>query len=511
MGSDFIYTVSRFGVSAETETLLEHAELVREAGTLVVRIDGLPDRKLSTEDIPTAFAEERILSEIPANQITRIKAVGVALDLLPFLLTAPGDPDDFDERLWSKALANEHTSEEWVVQPGRCRVAYINDARWCPWPTEDGPRMLPENWPTLALSPMWARITFSELASMTSGVDEFTLGLVTPGVAAACSNPDSGTLKAKLWQRTGTSADDARILVEWLLDWIPKIYFVATEDAKAFLTQLFVSVACNGRGGQSVSGSELVAGWGISLGVGDTDTSEWTLELSAPGVAYSRALDLISERSDRLAAIVTAGREPDSVESKARTKALEELQQNQSARDDRWGDDDEEDEEDRYGYDYEDDPDDQYDPDAAGNDPRGPWSHSPLSRMPSEITPGEIPIQFWREYGRHGRPVGLDFVFTWDGRQSAKWSYGLTPDQGELPTAIRRRYPSFHGTATWADWVNVELTYSSSESRGEGKVTLEATAPTLMAPRSTERLKRPGIWVDFASRIILFLIYELRS
>jgi len=194
MNENFTYKISRFGVSAETEMLKQHAELVCEHGALILRVDGEADWTLTTTNVASAIAEDPTLSEIRANQITRITAGGAALELLPFTLSVPGDPDDFDEALWSKTLADEHTHQDWVVQPGRCRVAYVNDDRWCPWPTADGPRMLPEDWPTVRLSSTWARLTFTETASMTSGLDEITLGLVTPGVVAACRDPDSGGL-----------------------------------------------------------------------------------------------------------------------------------------------------------------------------------------------------------------------------------------------------------------------------------------------------------------------------
>ena len=86
MNEHFTYTISRFGVSAETETLLQHAELVREHGALVLRVAGEADRKLTTKDVSVAIAEDPTLSEIRANQITRITAGGAALNLLPLSL-----------------------------------------------------------------------------------------------------------------------------------------------------------------------------------------------------------------------------------------------------------------------------------------------------------------------------------------------------------------------------------------------------------------------------------------
>ena len=96
------------------------------------------------------------------------------------------------------------------------------------------------------------------------------------------------------------------------------------------------------------------------LGFGDTDTSEWTLELAMPGSAGSAALNVMAERNERLSAIVTAAREPDSPEGRARQAALEQWSRNQA---DQAGESDEEveddaDDEDEYQEDGDEDGDD---------------------------------------------------------------------------------------------------------------------------------------------------------
>ena len=325
MADEFIYAVSRFNVDTDEEVLAEHAELVRENGNLVLRVDRTPDRALSTNEVREAIIGEPVLSDIHANQVTRIKASGVAFDHLPFVLHIPGDPEEFDEKSWSEAQADEHTRQDWVVQPGRCRVAYVNGSRWCPWPTDDGPRMLPEEWPVIGLSSTWARLTFCETASMTSGTDEVTLGLVTPRVVAACRNPDSGSLTVAVWPRNGDSAGDAEIFVRWLLDLMPESYS-RSDGFKALMAQLFVEAACHDRSGEELSGSSLAAGWDVQLGFGDTDTSEWNLELDLPGSAAPLALDLIERQGGRLSAMVSAGRLPNSTEGNARRAALKKLE-----------------------------------------------------------------------------------------------------------------------------------------------------------------------------------------
>jgi hypothetical protein len=144
-------------------------------------------------------------------------------------------------------------------------------------------------------------------------------------VVAACRNPDSGSLTVAVWPRNGDSAGDAEIFVSWLLDLMPESYS-RSDGFKALMAQLFVEAACHGRSGEELSGSSLAAGWDVQLGFGDTDTSEWNLELDLPGSAAPLALDLIERQGGRLSAIVSAGRLPNSTEGNARRAALEKLE-----------------------------------------------------------------------------------------------------------------------------------------------------------------------------------------
>jgi hypothetical protein len=318
---NFTYAIERFDVSGEEEVFVERAELVQTEGALVLRI-GSNERILGAGDVTTAITSEPALSEIRANQIARITASGEVLDQLPFILTIPGEPDDFDETLWSETLAGEHTSQSWVVQPGRYRVAFVNDYRWCPFPTPDGPRMLPEAWPTVDLGPLWGHLTFAENASMVSGLDELFVGLVHNRIVAACYYPDctvDGTEHdVTLWRRDGAAATDAKLFVGWLLDWVPATWF---NDEDIF-AQLFVEAAVNGYNGEQVWGNRLVADFPTRPSIGANDSSEWNLELDLPSSVISAALDLIAQRGPRLAEIVTAARDPHSPEGQRRRAAI---------------------------------------------------------------------------------------------------------------------------------------------------------------------------------------------
>ena len=483
----FTYAIERFDVSGEEEDLLERAELVQTEGAMVFRI-GSDERILDAGDVTTAIKSEPALSEIRANQITRITASGEALDQLPFILAIPGNPDDFDETLWSETLAEEHTSQSWVVQPGRYRVAFVNDHRWCPFPTPDGPRMLPEAWPTVDLDPMWGHLTFSENGSMVSGLDELFVGLVTNRIVAACYYPDctvdGSPREVTLWARGDEPAADSKLFVEWLLDWIPATWFNQQET----FAQLFVEAAVNGYDGEPVWGNRLVADFAAVPTIGSYKSSEWNLELDLPSSVISAALDLIAQRSPRLAEIVTAARDPHSPEGQRRHAAIAKATNDYEESEDQDDDDEHEDEDDWYD-----------------NYWGGVWARAPISRLPKVIEPGEIFIRFLWEISDEDPPADFDFIFTWPGGREVQWRFGISPeDSGELDLAPRR-IAQFHGTASWENGVDVALTYSSPEFRLEGEELLKAAAPTLMDPQSNERMKRPSLWVDLASRIINFL------
>ena len=481
MDADFTYVIERFDVNGDKESLIEHAELIRMNGTLMYSVGG-EYRVLDARDVPSAIAGEPVLNEIRANQITRITAEGPGYDELPFVLRVPGNPDDFDETRWSKTLADEHTSENWVVQPGRFRVAYVNDFRWCPFPTPDGPRMLPEAWPTAYLSPTWGHLTFSENGGMVSGQDELFIGLATERVVAACYYPDC-TIDASehdvtLWRRGSTAADDAKVIVDWLIDWMPATWFGEEE----MFVQLFVEAAVNGYNASPVSGSRLSAGLPTAPFIGGNDTSEWNLDLDLPDPAVSIALDLIADRSPLMAEIVTAARDPRSPEAQKRRAALQDYDAEDEDEQGEWDDEDE-------------------DEDGDEDDPDAPWSHSAVERLPKIITPGEITIQLWRHIGEV-KPVAFDFVFTWDGKRIVDWDYGISPDNPVLPA---HPHAQFQGTAKWSNGVDVELTYISLVTKVSGEAMLNGAAPTVMDPKSDDSMSRPTLWVDLAIKIAALL------
>jgi len=331
MNTDFIYVIERYGVEGEEEQLVERAELVRTANGLVCRGEG-GDVVLAADDVMTAIAGAPMLNEIRADHITRITATGEAYDHLPLVLTVPGDRDDFDESAWSETLAEEHTEQVWVIQPGRCRVLYVNSERWGAWRTPDGPRALPEGWPMVGLSKFWAELKFSELLSMTSGLDQATIGLATPGAVAACflgdegmGNPDQ---EASVWKR-GDADADARLFANWLLDWVPNGWMISDDNFRAMLAQLFVEAALHDRNGIPTAGAMLCAG-GTSVGFMDQDSSEWRLDVGLDRATVELVLDAIAERGGRFAEIVAAARDPQSLQGQARRLALAEWEQDRN-------------------------------------------------------------------------------------------------------------------------------------------------------------------------------------
>ena len=116
---DFTYVIERLDVSGEEEELIERAELVCEGDALVCLVQGREARTLEATDVPSAIAGEPVLSEIRANQITRITANDVVYEELPLILQVPGDPDEFDETLCAAI------SEDYGRLPGMTGEQYL--------------------------------------------------------------------------------------------------------------------------------------------------------------------------------------------------------------------------------------------------------------------------------------------------------------------------------------------------------------------------------------------------
>ena len=327
MSIESVYEIRRYDVRTEEEVLIESAQVVSENGGLRCRVDDRPEIVYCDSDVVAVITADPVLNEIRANQVTRITGEPAVLQELPFVLRVPGHRDDFDEALWSKAMSDEHVFQDWVVQTGLYRVLYVNGERWCAWPTPEGERLLPEDWPLVRLTPRWGSLIFCENGSMTSGEDETAIGLATPDAVACATLMDplswGEETDVVLWRRGNNAMDDARMFVEWLLDGglVPH-YFPGDPLLQGMLAQLFVEASMNDFNGAGVPGSRLVAGE-AQLGFGDLDSSEWTLGLDLAPEVVDAVLDVLAERSPRIGDIVTAARDPASPAGVARRTALE--------------------------------------------------------------------------------------------------------------------------------------------------------------------------------------------
>ena len=179
------------------------------------------------------------------------------------------------------------------------------------------------------LSPTWGELSFSELLSMTCGLDQATIGLATPGAVAACFHGDEGMgnpdQQASVWKRADAKAD-ARLFIDWLLDWVPGGWMTHDDNLSALLAQLFIEAALHGRDGIPTAGAMLCAG-GPPVGFMDGDSAEWKLAVDLEPVTVDLALDAIAERGGRFADIVTAARDPQSPQGMARSAAIEKWEQ----------------------------------------------------------------------------------------------------------------------------------------------------------------------------------------
>jgi hypothetical protein len=328
MADGVLYVIERLDVRDGKETLSEKVQLVYEGGALSRWGPGDSRERLPTTDVPTAIANEDLLSEVRPDQITRITADESVVAELPFALKVPGYVDEFDESRWSDDQIEEHTLPLESEPRGRFRVLYVNGERWCAWETPEGPRMLPVDPPEVRFTDTWGALSFMEGASMTAGYDNFSLGLVTPVAVAGVFRPDPGIGEEGsiyLWRRDPSGTDDGRIFVEWLIDWaIGQCYGFSPElGPDRLLAQLFVEAALHGRNGDTVYGDELDTNPNSDPDFGNTGSSEWTLRVEIDKETIECALDEISHRSEATSEIVTAAREPDSPAGKARQAALE--------------------------------------------------------------------------------------------------------------------------------------------------------------------------------------------
>jgi hypothetical protein len=325
-----VYEIARYSVHADTDMLIERAQVVSRDGALWRRLDDGPESRCPETDVAAVIATDPMLSEVRANQVTRIMAEPVALRDLPMALQVPGDGADFDDSLWSESMFERHVSAgSW--ERDMCRALYINEARWGACTTSEGDRMLPEggDWERLPLlTPCWGKLRFCEEgAAMTVGGDLTLIGRVTPGVVCWATLPDVDDDEILLKRRD----DDAAMFVEWLLQGsIADQYSSAVAFMDVLLARLFVEASINDLNDKAVSGSYLLAGTEIAE-PDDTmfchDSSHWTLQLDLQPAMVDAVLDLLGQRSPQLSDIITAGRDPASPPGIARRAALEQWEQ----------------------------------------------------------------------------------------------------------------------------------------------------------------------------------------
>lgn len=473
----FTYVVERFDVSGECEQLIQRAELVPEGGDLVCLVQGEGARLLGSTDVPSAIASEPVLSEIRANEVTRIVAAGSAYEALPFVLQIPGELDDFDSTLWSTAMAEDHTTD-WNEDQCVFRVAYVNDRRWCAYPTvNEGPRMLREArmWPEVLLMPRWGCLFIAD----DGREDAFKIGLLTERAIVSSYAPDDPMAPqlVSLWERTPDVRSDASMVVDWLLDWVPKQLGPSYGVHRQVLAQLLVEVAVNGNSGVDFPTSYLSAG--NEAGLVDTGNAVLNLELDLPAEAMTVIVDLIAERNPQMAEIVTAAVNPESEQAKSRRTAIEKLGQwaldleLSAALQSLSGDADE------------------AESDFDEDDPNAPWNRDPGELLPAVIEPGRIPLRFWKSDFAGGW-VLYDFVFTWNGGQEADWYYDISMENDGL--SVMSSAPA-SGAATWIDGRDVEITYRCAE------FDLDDTAPLGRPAPAVDSLELPSTWVSLGSGI----------
>ena len=479
--TDFIYVIERFDVSGEEEVLIERAELVREGAALICLTQGSEERTLEVTDVPPAIAGDPVLSEVRANQITRITATDVVYEVLPFILRVPGDPADFDATLWSEAMMEEHTTTD-GFSTHVFRVAYVNGQRWCAYPTMGGePQMLIEYELEPGVPEVRERATLTINDAVLGQEDRFKIGPTTQLAVVAMHVryesliPD--TKSVVVWRRVADPAEDAAMLADWLIDCVPKQLGSQGEAYRHMLAQLVVEVAVRQNKKEEIPASYLAAGHPDQPV--DADNTIWNLWLYIPAETSALLADIIAQRGPAMADIVIAATHPDSPQGRSRRAAVEALGEWALEIDDPGP------------LESADRQDDELDEDDREDDPDAPWNQDPVESMPAIIEPGEICMELWNN-DSEGNPVAYDFIFSWGGGREADWFYDISMRNGGM--SVMSSAP-IGGTATWENGADVEVTFKSDEFELDEEMTLGGRAP------KDDALHSPRTWVDLGRYI----------
>lgn len=74
MNNDPVYEIARYDVSTDEEVLIERAQVLASDGELRIRVDDGPENLCAEIDLSAAIGADPVLSEVRANQVTRITA-----------------------------------------------------------------------------------------------------------------------------------------------------------------------------------------------------------------------------------------------------------------------------------------------------------------------------------------------------------------------------------------------------------------------------------------------------
>ena len=274
--------------------------LVRGSDGWTVHVDGpATSQKLrlsATRDAASVIADIEALHVIARQDLTRITTTAEVAAQLPLLLRA-GETSEADaEAGWPEQVVEEEV-DDWdfdLIGSSAVPVLYVNDARWSWWATTAGESALPAEPGDCmpAFDERWAVLRFTEEGSMTSGVDEASIGLVTPTLVCsrACrdeDDPDPVNLSP-------LERSPAEHVVNWLFhsEYTSMLLGVwgGRED---LLARLFVQAA------QGVSNGRPVCGDGLMPdpeGFGTHSSSRWTLTLDLTREQLDEAVRLVAAR-----------------------------------------------------------------------------------------------------------------------------------------------------------------------------------------------------------------------
>lgn len=288
MVDKIVFDIARF--TEDGTTLTDRVQLLRRDGELIRRRDADGEEMISQTDAALVIRADPRLSEIRLGQNIRITADTDLLSELPFVLTTMEHDDTYPD--------------EWTLT--------VNDEMWAPFRGDDGDEyLLPTDGSSVRLSTTWARLTFSETASMVSGEDGSSIGVAASRLVVGVTDLDPGVgspdWPVSVRRRGSSPRDDAQMFVSWLTG-NGLVNFLGIPPH--IPVRLFVEATLNTpEATDSWWGNDLSEAFGDGDHAWFSESQLWTLSLDLTAELESAVLEAISDVMPEMRSVITSARE----------------------------------------------------------------------------------------------------------------------------------------------------------------------------------------------------------